>query len=187
MRCALSRPIGSTPRKAEKPSSADGQLALVAVQPADPRPEPAGQRRDRHGHGEPRDREGARAARGVRRRPRRGRPRAGVRRRPRPARRRCGCRARPASTPGTSAVAEPAVQGRARTGGRPWRRTPGRRRRPRPRAARRGRGRPRGRARSARRCRGPAACRPPCHHRRSVVSVDRAGPAHRRFGGPSGD
>ena len=47
MRCALSRPIGSTPRKAEKPSRRDGQPALVAVQPAGPRPEPPGQRGDR--------------------------------------------------------------------------------------------------------------------------------------------
>ena len=81
-------------REAEQ---ADGQPTLVAVQPAGPRTEPAGQRGDRHGDREPHDREGA----GRRQRPtppRRGRPRAGVRRRRRPARRRCGCRGRPATT-----------------------------------------------------------------------------------------
>ena len=86
--------------EAEQP---DGQPALVAVQPADPRPEPPGQRRHRDGDREPGDRERRRAAPAPTP-PRRGRPRAGVRRRPRPARRRCGCRASASDDPATSAV-----------------------------------------------------------------------------------
>ena len=53
IRWALSRPIGSTPRNAEKPSSPTVSRPSSLSSPPARDPNHAGQRRDRHGHREP--------------------------------------------------------------------------------------------------------------------------------------